>query len=101
MKFTMNGIPKGGNDETEEFRKLWGRLTTEENAILNGGNPRNLSPAQKLVIDLYCGHDEPYTDNKSEREIIGFYSAHQEFLAIERARSRALATWFDRGMIRR
>lgn len=101
MKFTMNGIPKGGNDETEEFRKLWCRLIAEENAILNDGGTRNLSPAQKLVVDLYCGHDEPYDDEKSEREIIGFYPAHQEFLAIERARLRVLAIWVQRKMIRR
>ncbi len=100
MKFRLNGIPRD-DAEAEAFRKLWCSYTTEENASLNGGKERNLSTAQKLVIDLYCGNDEPYKHIQSaEREIIAVGPAQQEFEAIVRARSRALTDWFHRGMIR-
>lgn len=92
MKFAMKGLVKGQKLET--FHQEWFRFTAHENRILFGRD--FVSPAQVLVMDLFCGVDEPY-ENSGEMVISTTEPAQAELEALIRARGRALAAAMHRG----
>ncbi len=94
MIFKINGILKG--PELDAFRILWTDYTEAENEYLTNGGNDKVSSAQQFVIDLFTGHEGPYTSvpvnmNQAETELEAVLPAQMELEALFRARSRALA----------
>ena len=90
MQFDLMAVdPK--DPQMIAFRERWMELIPVENGNLDPGNPNSTSPAQKLVVDLFTGNDEPYKDVGTEDIIVGFKVPQLELEAVFRARNQVLA----------
>lgn len=87
MKFEIEGVYP--DEELDAFHAAWTRYTEQENAILSG-EKRELSSAQKFVIDLYCEKDDEWS-TAHDLVIRSLWPGQIEFEAILRGRNRALA----------
>ena len=94
MNFAIKGIEKG--PKMAAFHREWFAFTAHENMTMFRKD--FVSPAQVLVIDLFCGEDEPY-ENSGEMTIWSNEPAQAELEALFRARGRALANALHRGDI--
>jgi hypothetical protein len=90
MKFDIAGVEPG--KELEQFQTDWVGLTIEENSMILGVG--QISRAQLLVINLYCGNDKAYRD-PDNCVITTIGPAQSELEALFRARGRALAMFFQ------
>ena len=95
MKFDIKGIEKG-SEELKQFREQWIAALFAENKSIFGKEA--ISTAQLLVIDLFCGYDEPYRIAERHGELLvdSINPAQAEFEALSRARNVALVHWFSR-----
>lgn len=93
MRFEIQGVHQDA--ELDAFHAAWTRYTEHENEVLSG-EKRELSPAQKFVIDLYCGRDEDYRQPNGlpydlDPVVRSLWPGQIEVEAILRGRNRALA----------
>ena len=93
MKFDIKGIVKGP-EELKQFRQEWTAALLAENKAVFGGEMA--SAAQLFVINLFCGHDDPYREFHNKSTINSIAPAQAEFEALSRARNVALVHWFSR-----
>ena len=78
----------------EKFRHRWIELTIDENTKLVASTIMGISPAQELVINLFCGHDEAYSDdniNGVDLVICSTLPPQMELEALFRERNMVLA----------
>ena len=92
MKFEMRGIEQG--PMLDQFKSDWIDATVHENKIIL--DDARISPAQVLVINLFCGNDKAY-EKADDLTITTFGAAQHELEALFRARGRALAGLLQRG----